>query len=467
LRSRRGLCSLPKVASRNGTFASARRSTITGLLTIVLGATFAVAPSSATSSPTATSLASDGAGYCAIVKGGEAYCWGPNADGSLGSGSTVTSSNVPVKVKGLTGAVSVVGDLNDNGYCAVLRSGAVNCWGYNGDGQLGNGSSVAFSNVAVPVTGLTGVKSLASDGFAFCAVLEAGTVSCWGNNADGALGYGNDGTNDSDVPVAVTGLTGALTVVGVTFNDGFCAGLKSGGVSCWGTNGSGQLGNGSTISFSPSPVVATGVKHATTVGSNGDDVCAGLKSGGVQCWGYDGSGQLGSGSAGTTARSPVAVAGKPTVSALLGNESEGGSFCAVLKRGGVSCWGGNGFGELGNGGSEVYSDSPVTAKGVTRAKTVVAGIGSYCAALKSGDVSCWGNNTDGTLGVGSTEQSSNVPVTVKGLSGVTALGGTGNGYCAVEGKGGVECWGDNLDGLLGSGSPELFSSSPVAVKGLR
>jgi alpha-tubulin suppressor-like RCC1 family protein len=98
-------------------------------------------------------------------------------------------------------------------------------------------------------------------------------------------------------------------------------------------------------------------------------------------------------------------------------------------------------------------------------RTLAAGQGGYCATLKSGGVSCWGNNNEGALGTG-TEESSPVPVAVKGVSGVRAIASAGEGYCAVT-KGGVECWGNNVGGLLGNGGSEAFSAAPVTVKDLK
>ncbi len=146
----------------------------------------------------AAGLVGDDAGTCALLRRGAVECWGNNTAGALGDG-TLTSiwySAVPVAVKGLTGARSLVSD--GVGYCALLRSGEVECWGVNTYGALGNGSSEAYSDAPVTVKGLTGVKSLVGDrngygtGFGFCAVWGSGGVKCWGSN-DALISGGVEG----------------------------------------------------------------------------------------------------------------------------------------------------------------------------------------------------------------------------------------------------------------------------------
>ena len=157
----------------------------------------------------ATGLVGDDQGTCALLRSGGVECWGNNTYGALGDGTVLSLwySEVPLAAKGLTGVARLVSD--GDGYCAVLKSGLVRCWGYNhggfpgapgeAAGLLGNGSGEEFSDVPVSVKGLTGVRSLVSDrngygsAFGFCAVVGSGGVKCWGSN-DAVIGGGVTGS---------------------------------------------------------------------------------------------------------------------------------------------------------------------------------------------------------------------------------------------------------------------------------
>ena len=238
----------------------------------------------------------------------------------------------------------------------VIISGAVKCWGYNGEGELGNGRTTT-SWTPVSASGLSsGVTALASGAFHSCAVTSTGTVKCWGDNYFGGLG---DGTTDSSsVPVPVTGLTGAAGIA--TSNAQSCAVLISGGAKCWGYNSQGQLGDGTTTNrLIPTAVsgLSSGVTAiATSVGGNHS--CAVLSSGTVQCWGNNYSGQLGDGST-TQSLTPVSVSGLSSSAITVATGQD--HTCALLAVGSVQCWGNNSYGQLGDGtGSISNRYSPLT-----------------------------------------------------------------------------------------------------------
>ena len=282
---------------------------------------------------------------------------------------------------GGTGTLSGVASLTtgDGGYCALLTSGRVDCWGYNnGGGELGNGT-ITSSNVPVAVVGvggtgtLSGVASLANGEYDRCAVLTSGGVDCWGYNLYGELGNGT--TMTSGVPVAVVGVGGTGTLSGVlsvtSGNFDFCALLASGGVDCWGYNGDGDLGNGTTTNSDvPFAVVGVGgtgtLSGVASVTSGIHNFCALLASGGVDCWGYNGDGELGNGTT-TNSDVPVAVVGvggTGTLSGVARVTSAYYGYCALLHSGVVDCWGSNFYGDLGNG-STTNSDVPVAVEAPT------------------------------------------------------------------------------------------------------
>jgi alpha-tubulin suppressor-like RCC1 family protein len=159
-------------------------------------------------------------------------------------------------VLGLSNATSITGDGNGFGvYCAITSAGGAKCWGNNGPGTLGNGSTVTSSNTPVSVSGLSNAVALVSGGASFCALLHSGTAECWGSNSYGQLGSGQSAI-DSNTPVSVESLGGATTLT--TDDTGYCA-LSSHGVKCWGYNLYGQLGNGNKELSSASPVSVNGL----------------------------------------------------------------------------------------------------------------------------------------------------------------------------------------------------------------
>jgi hypothetical protein len=369
-------------------------------------------------------------------------------DGST-AGSVLDGGVSESGLGALTGATAVsFGGLYA---CAVLANETAACWGENSVGQLGNGTTTS-SLVPVTVSGLANVSTISAavtsatndstGGIVHtCAVLSDGTVHCWGGNEYGQLGSGSTAT--SLVPVAVTGITGAVTVSAGTFHS--CAVLIDGTVKCWGRNSEGELGNGSTID-SPTPVTVTGLAGATSVsaGNSGSDAysCAVLNDGTVRCWGY--AGKLGSVA---SANSPAPV----TVSGITGATSvsaRNAHACAVAEGGTVLCWGYNADGELGNG-STTDSLTPVVANGITDATSVTTGAGGTCALLTGGAIWCWGGNNP-------------VPAAVMGLGPAKAVSYGVGGACVLLDGGSIECWGDNTYGELGNGTT-TSSATPVAV----
>jgi alpha-tubulin suppressor-like RCC1 family protein len=213
---------------------------------------------------------------------------------------------VPVAIGGITTATAMTINGGDYG-CALLASGAIKCWGGNAEGTLGNGTT---NNSATPVNvvGISTATALASGWFSTCAVLANGTVQCWGSNLDGQLG---DGTNKnySSVPVSVTGISTAVSITAGGFHH--CAGLRNGAVKCWGSNAAGELGNGTRTDSGTTVRV-----HSTTgpvkLVSGVDYNCALYASGEMKCWGYNGFGQLGNRRT-ADALVPVRVVGTPGV----------------------------------------------------------------------------------------------------------------------------------------------------------
>ncbi len=279
-------------------------------------------------------------------------CWGTSYVGQLGDGTFNGWSHVPKPVLNLSGAIAaVVGGFHT---CAILSDRSMRCWGRNQDGQVGNGDNTTDVSVPHTVIGLGGpVSTATAGGYHTCALMPNATVRCWGRNTRGQLG---DGTNSffSSTPVPVSGMTNAAAVSGGGWHT--CALLQNGTVQCWGENDHGQIGN--TLSHSNVPVTVAGISNAVAISAGVNHSCAVLADGTTRCWGQNDSGQLGNGTA-MNSSSPVQVTGLsgPMQIAL-------GSFhsCALMPNRSGRCWGWNANGQLGNG-TTTNASTPVNVSG--------------------------------------------------------------------------------------------------------
>lgn len=374
-----------------------------------------------------------------------------------------------------TALIPEIAAIATGGYhtCALNGSGGVKCWGYNAYGQLGDGST-ANRDKPVDVVGLSnGVKAISAGLFHTCVVTEADGVKCWGrNNLDGFISengdkiggqLGDGTTTNRTTPVDVVGLSSGI--IGIAAG-GFhtCALTTLGGVKCWGHDDDGQIGDGHSgygidDRLTPSDVVGlSGGVSAITVG--GVHTCALDHSGGVKCWGANYWGQIGEGGSSNT---PVDISGLS--SGVISIEAGYRHTCVVMTSGGVKCWGYNDLNELGDG-TRTTRLTPVDVIGLSSVVTAVTGGGSHtCALTTSGSVKCWGYNLYGQIGDGGGDTRSS-PVDVVDLSdGIIAIDAGDGHTCALTVSGEVKCWGDSSFGQVGDGS---FGNrySPVNVVGL-
>jgi alpha-tubulin suppressor-like RCC1 family protein len=329
---------------------------------------------------------------CARLTDGTVDCWGDDEWGQLGDGSTVDSP-VPIKVLGLTNAVRI--SAGGDHTCALLAGGTVDCWGRNTSGQLGDGTLTSIAT-PVAVSGLTNVTAIGAGLEHTCALLADETVECWGAGSSGQLGDGE--TESRSTPVPVTGLTGVGTLA-VGWNH-TCAGFREGGeVECWGDDGGGQLGDGSTTD-SPVPVPVPGVTGASGLGAGDLYTCAAVPTE-VECWG-----QLNPEGETTNPNPTPEILSGPAIELAVG----GFHACALLIAS-VECWGNDTSGQLGNGVAGGELEPPTPVSGLAGAQRLSAGAFHTCALVNGGEVECWGANEAGQLGDGTTADSP-VPVRV-------------------------------------------------------
>ncbi|MDZ4278111.1 MAG: dockerin type I domain-containing protein [Dehalococcoidia bacterium] len=385
-------------------------------------------------------LAPGGAHTCALTEAADVVCWGSNEFGQIGDGGAcgeICRAPVPVCAAGATPpctssngnvlqeVVSI--DAGFDHTCVLTSAAELKCWGDNAHGELGTeagelcGSEPfvsACSRTPLDASNVTAeVTAIAGGDLHACAVTTAGGVKCWGSNEDGQLGDGT--TTDSAIPVDVAGLANVVAISAGGFHT--CAVSNEGGVVCWGRNVEGQIGDGRDCGMiCPSPSAVSELDSgAASITAAGLHTCVLTQGGGVKCWGFNFDGQVGDGTSNNIRIAPVAVSGLDSgVVDLSANGGFRGHSCAVLAVGPLKCWGDNADGQLGDGTTtdrHVPVDIVSLGSGVT---AVAAGSAHTCAVLDSDNVHCWGNNSSGQIGDG-TSVDRHVPVPVLGFGGAT------------------------------------------------
>ena len=388
-------------------------------------------------------IAAGTAHACAITSAGAVKCWGENGWGQLGDG-TSTQRNVPVDVLGLSsGVIAIAAGFRHS--CAVRNDGSVWCWGDNDFGQLGDGTQFDRA-VAVPVVGLAGTAVQVGTGFdQTCVRLSDSTVRCFGVNHQDELG--NNTMVYRDTPVAVLAPTLATIDAGAAHTCGITLG---GAALCWGDNESGELGDETFVPRALPQAVAAHSSGVARVAAGGDLSCSLSTAGGVRCWG----GSL---------PAPVDVVG--LASGALAVDVGGSHICAIAAGGVAKCWGLNGAGQLGTG-DQLDRNDPADVAGIASGVASIALGAAHSCALRAGGIKCWGSNLYGQLGDGTTITLRTSPVDVAGLqSGVDSIVAGAWHTCAID-NGETFCWGWNFRGQLGYSTPGVGSNVPLRVPGM-
>jgi len=413
----------------------------------------------------ATSIASGRGVFCSTLATGGAACFGDDEYGQLGVGRPLQRS-VPAAVEGVRGATKL--------WAASRNAAALDehhqllGWGQSTWGAFETGESF----VSRPVVMGTGVQEVAMGTRGLYARVRD-EEGVWSVRAGGVLlqDHGVGASARYAFPQTVPGLDDAVQfAVGARHS---CAKMVDGTVRCWGDNSYGQLGDGSAnVQKVPTPALVSG--DVEQVASGAYHTCALRKSGGVMCWGSNRNGQTGPGPTWTCragknvypcVRRPRRVIGVQDVIALGAGQWHA---CALAGAGTISCWGANGFAQLGDGTTR-ESAAPQPVRHITNAVALGVGEKHACAVLRNGGVWCWGENGHGELGRGSAdrcgpfnEPCSTTPGPVQGLTDAVQVA-IGLGFsCALRKDGTVWCWGNNQRGTLGDGIP-VHRSDAVAV----
>jgi alpha-tubulin suppressor-like RCC1 family protein len=339
--------------------------------------------------------------------------------------------------------------------CALTSAGAVKCWGSNGFGQVGDGSTTDRAEPRAVVGLGSGVVAIAAGGHS-CALLVTGEVQCWGQNFLGQLG---DGTRDDRAtPVLVTGLS-SVTAIAAGINH-TCAVTSMGAVKCWGSNDHGQLGDNTqpgpfVPTYRTTPVDVVGLSSGVAqIAAGYQHTCAVTIGGSVKCWGGNSWGEVGDPADSSDHRVPFDA---PGIGLAVASVAAGNlRTCVITTSGAAKCW----------GGSDVVFQPPTDVPGLGPGVISIAAGNHMCAVTSSNAAKCWGTNQQAQLGDGTTVDRA-TPVGVLGLSTTAARIDTGLRHtCAVTTAGNVMCWGENSFGQLGIGVLSNVEATPVFVPDL-
>lgn len=365
---------------------------------------------------------------------------------------------LPIKFRIEEGAL-VGGDVLATGtyHSCEVRADGTFCWGWNAFGQLGDGTLINRST-RTAVVGDPGFVEVTSYSHHTCGLTADGEAWCWGRNHYGQLGTGT--RSDSEpVPVAVATTLRFRSLAAGAWHT--CGVALDGSAHCWGYNWYGQLGDGTFSEAVPSPTAVSSEASFDSIAAGHYHTCGVTTDARTFCWGYNRGGPLGVGYSSYSEPLPLETSGGVSfVEVTLGNAFT----CARTEAGTAYCWGGNGSGVIGQGSASAYEafPTPTPVLGDHSFVQIDAGTSHNCGIDGAGRALCWGGNGWGELGQGYTSSSIPEPTPVPDLT-FTEITAGGRHTCARRTDGQVSCWGRNSMGQLGHGTTSFIEPSPVDV----
>ena len=367
---------------------------LVALVASVLAVSLQTSTLAVAESPEWRQISAGSAHTCGIRTDGRLFCWGRNTYGQLGDATTVERTVPTQAVSGFSDWTTVSAGYEHT--CARRSTGRIYCWGRNNVGQVGDGGTTNRIT-PTPVGSWTNWTSVSAGGFHTCARRTNGRLYCWGYNGDGQLGNGTTTLTLHPVQVA-RGWTNWTSSI-ATGTSHTCARRGNGRLYCWGFNGDGQLGDGTTATRLVPRQVARHWANWTTVTGGEKQTCARRGNRRLYCWGGNEDGQLGDGTIAQRNR-PTQVAGHwaswTPVSSAGGEHS-----CALRSRGRLYCWGNNSDGHLGDG-TLTARHRPTKVPGSRLWSKVSLGAYHTCAISRAKRAYCWGYNGTGQRGDGTT-----------------------------------------------------------------
>ena len=415
---------------------------------------FFVRPAAAGGATDWASVTAGAAFTCGLNEVGKIYCWGTNGNGQLGDGTTAAKSAPTPVGGGFSDWVAL--DAGTAHVCGLRADGSLYCWGRNTSGQVGDDTLVDKRD---PTEVAGGPWASVSAGVDFtCAIREEDhTLWCWGLGTSRQLGTGL--TTSSQVPVQEKTL--ATDWASVTAGNTFACGVKMDGTRwCWGANAVGQGGDGTVATITEPKQVDDGADWTLAVA--GEVAACGLRAGGaLWCWGDGSQGQTGQPGNEAPLLAPAQVGADEDWTAIAG----GLRFACGLRAGGqLSCWGSASRGALGAGYTSDRPEPAAVGNETTWARLAVQ-LDNGCGVREAGALWCWGRNAFEHLGDG-TNVTRVAPVVIgagKTWSRV-ALGRTHT--CGIATEGGVNglwCWGRDANGELGNGAGATNQATPGLI----
>lgn len=374
----------------------------------------------------------------------------PSSPPTTVSPTTVPPTTVPpttVPPPGFEASSLVAGDQH---VCAIGIDSSTYCWGYNLQGQLGNGTNDDRSQPTLVQTDRP-FASLTAGRYFTCG-LSDGEASCWGDNSAGQLGNGESGGggSDADSPVPVQVVTDLRFTALASGQLHVCGLTADAEVHCWGAGSSGQLGSASTPGGQAVPVRAELDAGIASLATGSDSNMCGLTGDGAAwCWGSNAFGQLGTGDKYNNSQPVPQAVGGGLVFEYLGL---GAAFVCGLEPGGaVACWGSNSAGQLGDGTTEERL-GPVPVDTDVSFASLAVGSEHVCGLDGDGVAYCWGSNAFGQLGDATSGGQVLTPQPVTGGLRFASLTAGEEFTCGIGSDGAAYCWGSNRSGWLGDGT---------------